>query len=111
MISLAYSMFREAFPTMDFWDTVLGRDISLVTREDNEATIKVVKKGYSAKLRHVSRTHKVNLGSLYELFHDPKYTIEHVGTNDQCADIFTKGLEPYKWDNAISLLNMQLYGG
>ena len=104
-------MFREALPAMDFWDTVLRRGVTCVTREDNEATIKVVKKGYSAKLRHVTRTHKVNLGSLYEVFRGDDHEIKHVGTNEQSADIFTKGLEPAKWDNAISLLNMKMAGG
>ena len=33
-------------------------------KEDNTATIKVMRKGYSPKLRHVQWTHKVNLGSI-----------------------------------------------
>ena len=35
-------------------------------QEDNQATILVVKKGYPPQLRHVSRTHKVNLGCISE---------------------------------------------
>ena len=31
-----------------------------------KATILVAKKGYSPKLRHIVRTHKVNLGSIAE---------------------------------------------
>ena len=38
---------------------MLGRDdLKLVIHEDNQAAILVVKKGYSPKLRHISRTHK-----------------------------------------------------
>ena len=96
---------------LTLWDTLLGRKVILKIWEDNEATIKVVKKGYSAKLRHVTRTHKVNLGSLYEVFRGEDHEIKHVATNEQSADIFTKGLEPAKWDNAISLLNMKMAGG
>ena len=35
--------------------------VQLVVAEDNEAVIKTVAKGRSAKLRHVARTHRVNL--------------------------------------------------
>ena len=52
---------------MDLWDLLLGRPMALEIMEDNQATIKVVKNGYSPKLRHVSRTHKVDLGSVYEI--------------------------------------------
>ena len=34
--------------------------------EDNQATITICNKGYSPKLRHVARTHKINLGSVFE---------------------------------------------
>ena len=74
--------------------------------EDNEATIKIVKKKGSAKLRHVSRTHKVNLASTYEAFEDPYVDIAYVNTKEQAADIFTKALSPQLWDNALRLLGM-----
>ena len=42
---------------------------NLIIAEDNEATIKILLKGRSTKLRHVHRTHRVNLESLYEIFY------------------------------------------
>ena len=42
--------------------------VKLVVAEDNEAVIKIIKKGRSAKLRHIHRTHRVDTDWLYELF-------------------------------------------
>ena len=66
MVSLATALFSEAMPCMDLWELLLGRPVDLYILEDNEATIKVAKKGYSSKLRHCLRHHKINLGSVYE---------------------------------------------
>ena len=64
VVSLALGVFSEAIPASILWSLILGRDIKTRIYEDNQAIIIVVKKGYSKKLRHISRTHKVNLGSL-----------------------------------------------
>ena len=75
--------------------------------EDSQATILVVKKGYSPKLRHVSRTHKVNLSCLSEIFSEDSVSIQYVDTKYQAADIFTKALPPQKWGAALDLLGMR----
>ena len=63
VVSLAHSLYQEGLPALSLWSLMLGRDdLELVIQEDNQATILVVKKGYSPKLRHISRTHKINLG-------------------------------------------------
>ena len=72
--------------------------------EDNQATILVVKKGYSPKLRHVSRTHNVDLSCLSEVFADGRTSIEFVDTKDQAAEVFTKALQPQKWGAPLDLL-------
>mgnify|MGYP001221059820 CR=1 FL=1 len=43
-----------------------GMKIPLIVLEDNQACIKVLEKGYSSKLRHVLRNHKVNIGSIHD---------------------------------------------
>ena len=44
--------------------------MTLRVLEDNQATILVVRKGDSPKLRHMARTRKINLSGLSEVFHD-----------------------------------------
>ena len=75
--------------------------------EDNQATILVVRKGYSPKLRHITRTHKINLSGLAEVFREDFATLEYCQTDKQAADIFTKSLPPQKWGAALHLLGIR----
>ena len=60
--------------------------------EDNDAVIKQCIKGRSLAMRHVARTHRVDLDWLWErIREDPGIFIKYVGTKEQIADIFTKG--------------------
>ena len=106
VVALAASLFSEALPTMSLWDTLLGRPIDLIVLEDNQATIKIIRNGYSSKLRHVNRVHKINLSSVYERFEGDNVDIVYCNTDFQAADIFTKALAPNKWDHALKLLGM-----
>ena len=109
IVSLAHSLYQEGLPALSLWTELLGRkDLELVIHEDNQATILVAKKGYSPKLRHISRTHKVNLGCISEqLAEGSNVTIQYVDTAEQAADIFTKALPPQQWDNALRLLGLR----
>eukprot|EP00973_Karenia_brevis_P083414 11570996-Karenia_brevis.AAC.1 len=64
---MAASLVSEGSPTLQLIEQLLGRKVNLVIEQDNQATILVAKAGYSQKLRHVSRTHKVDLGSIKEV--------------------------------------------
>ena len=60
--------------------------------EDNEAVIKMIMKGRSPTMRHVSRTHRVALDWLFDRINlEPKIQIKYVDTNNQLADMLTKG--------------------
>ena len=85
-------------------EQLAGKEVLLF--EDNQATIKVILKGFSPKLRHVARHHKINLGSVYEIVEQPEVEISYVRSEHQAADIFTKELAPMKWNNALSLFNV-----
>ena len=56
--------------------------------EDNEAVIKMIIKGRSPTMRHVSRTHRVVLDWLFDRINlDPKIQIKHIDTKNQLAGI------------------------
>ena len=60
--------------------------------EDNEAVIKMVIKGRSPTMRHVSRPHRVALDWLFDRINlDPKIQIKYIDTKNQFEDILTKG--------------------
>ena len=56
--------------------------------EDNEAVIKMIIKGRSPTMRHVSRTHRVVLDWLFDRINlDPKIQTKYIDTKNQLADI------------------------
>ena len=60
--------------------------------EDNEAVIKMIIKGRSPTMRHVSRTHRVALDWLFDRINlDSNIQIKYIDTKNQLADILTKG--------------------
>ena len=64
----------------------------IVIFEDNDAVIKMIIKGRSPNMRHVPRTHRVDLDWLFERVRtDPGVFIRYVGTKEQIGDMFTKG--------------------
>ena len=96
---------------LNLWDLLVGGSCELEVLEDNEATIKVVRNGFSSKLRHVSRTHKVNIAGLKEVLTAPHVDFKYVGTKEQAADIFTKALGPQLWGPALDMLGITRAGG
>ena len=76
--------------------------------EDNEAVIKMITKGRSPTMRHVSRTHRVALDWLFDRIKlDPKIQIKYVDTKNQLADILTKGnFTRDEWNHLLCLFNI-----
>ena len=58
----------------------------LYVNEDNEEVIKMIIKGRSPTMRHVSRTHRVALDWLFDrIYLDSKIQIKHIDTNSQTS--------------------------
>ena len=79
--------------------------------EDNEAVIKMIMKGRSPTMRHVSRTHRVALDWLFDRINlDSKIQIKYIDTKNQVADILTKGnFTRDEWNHFLNLLHMSLF--
>ena len=76
--------------------------------EDNEAVIKMIIKGRSPTMRHVSRTHRVALDWLFDRINlGPKIQIKYIDTKNQLADMLTKGnFTRDEWNYLLSLFNI-----
>ena len=76
--------------------------------EDNEAVIKMIIKGRSPTMRHVSRTHRVALDWLFDRINlDPKIQIKYIDTKNQLADILTKGnFTRNEWNHLLCSFNI-----
>ena len=79
--------------------------------EDNEAVIKMIIKGRSPTMRHVSRTHRVALDWLFDRINlDSKIQIKYIDTKNQLADILTQGnITRDEWNHLLSLFNICHY--
>ena len=76
--------------------------------EDYEAVIKMIIKGRSPTMRHVSRSHRVALDRLFDRINlDPKIQIKYIDTKNQLADILTKGnFTRDEWNHLLCLFNI-----
>ena len=76
--------------------------------EDNEAVIKMIIKGRSPTMRHVSRTHRVALDWLSDRINlDSKIQIKYIDTKNQLADLLTKGnFTCDEWNHLLCLLSI-----
>ena len=82
-----------------------GAGAMLYVFEDNEAVIKMIIKGRSPTMRHVSRTHRVALDWLFDRINlDPQIQIRYIDSKHQIADILTKGnFTRDEWNNLLHL--------
>ena len=79
--------------------------------EDNEAVIKMITKGRSPTMRHVSRTHRVALDWLFDRVNlDSQIQIKYIDTKNQLADILTKGnFTRDEWNHLLCLFNISRF--
>ena len=79
--------------------------------EDNEAVIKMIIKGRSPTIRHVSRTHRVALDWLFDRIKlDPKIQIKYIDTKNQLADVLTKeNFTRDEWNHLLCLFTISLF--
>ena len=76
--------------------------------EDNEAVIKMIIKGKSPSMRHVSRTHSVALDWFFDRINlDSKIQIKYIDTKNQLEDISTKGnFTRDEWNHLLNFFNI-----
>jgi hypothetical protein len=76
----------------------------LIIAEDNEAVIKIVKKARSMALRHLPRTHRIDVHWLFEVCSNPRVRMLYVNTKQQVADLMTKSINnPTIWAHLLDI--------
>ena len=80
--------------------------------EDNESTFQIIKTGKNPTMRHISRTHGVNVQWLHDAFTKRLFKMKITRTDEQVADIFTKHMpEKTSWKKAVNDINTGPIGG
>ena len=91
-----------------FLEAALGRRVDLVCLEDNTQCLGAVKSGYSAALRSLPRKERISLSVAHETFVlTPGNEIRHQPTDMHKGDVFTKRMEPTKFETALGLLRLR----
>ena len=80
----------------------------LIIAGDNEAVIKLVKKARSMALRHLPRTHRIDLHWLFGVCSHPRVTMWYVNTKQQAAEMMTKSINnPTTWSHLLELCQIR----
>lgn len=107
MISLGSGLFSEAIPMQEYFECILQREVSSFSYQDNSAVIHTKETGYSAKLRHLKKVFKLNIGSIHEFFSENEIALLLcMRTSLQRADPFAKPLRVAKWAEALEQMNL-----
>ena len=80
----------------------------LIIAEDNEAVIKIIRKCRSIALRHLPRTHRIDVNWLFEVCGSPEIQLRYCSTKQQIADLMTKALNsPPVWQYLCDLAQIR----
>jgi hypothetical protein len=75
--------------------------------EDHTAAMRIVMTGKNPTIRHMGRTHKVDIAWLHERISEGSMVVEITKSEEQAADIFTKFFPTGKakeWNNNLRLI-------
>ena len=101
----------QTFVNVDYVEPTVAKLSSrcqMIIMEDNDAVIKMCLKVRAPTLRHVSRTHRIDVDLLLEQVHAIEgLSIKYINTKLQLADIFTKGsFSVHTWNTLCRLLQV-----
>ena len=65
---MASAMFSEVINFQTFLQSAFKSTVPIIFYQDNETVLAILKSGYSPKLRHLGRVHRVNVASVAEIF-------------------------------------------
>jgi hypothetical protein len=107
-VSAAEALRTCGLPALDLWDTLLGKPTKLIFEEDNTSFIRIMETGgNSVALRHMNRTHGINLCWLAEVFKNRQVELRYCKSTEMAADIFTKAFtNPAKWLEALAQISV-----
>ena len=101
LFAFAGALFGEALNLHTMAEHVTEQAIPIKFEQDNQAAIAVLQSGYSAKLRHVGRVHRVNIASIHEQLEDNTFLLEYCDTKLQLANGLTKIINGVEWQTTL----------
>ena len=96
MVAADVGLRTEALPLLTLLDKLFQREVRCLFLEDNQSTLRNIITGNNQALRHVNRTHRVNVHWISETCRTQPIDLGACESHLMAADIFTKiftGLE------------------
>ena len=90
LIASPSALFGEALNLHTMVESLTEVHVPVSFQQDNQAAITVIQSGYSAKLRHSGRVHRVNVASIHEQLDQGIFDLDYCETTAQLANGFTK---------------------
>jgi hypothetical protein len=108
-VSLSVGLRTEGFPTQLLFEAIMGVSMHVECLVDNSQAIAAVKKGYSKKLRHLERTHRVSISFLHEMLNDEYANLNVVYCESAAhkGDVFTKVMQRVRFLQCRDMINMR----
>ena len=108
-ISTSTAVRHCALPVQTLISDMLGALVPIDCRVDNTQALQAIKKGYSKRLRCLSRTHRCSIGAMHEIYNDPEAAldVEYHATATHKGDFFTKSLNPAPFAEARERIGMR----
>ena len=109
-IAMASAMFGEALNIQVLLKHLLGHAVDVVFHQDDEAQLDVLLSGYSAKVHHCNRVHRINIASMSGQLAEPHISASYCKSEDQIANDFTKIIAPAEWPRTLEQFGLQASG-
>ncbi len=111
---MAHALRTQTLPALDLWSPIIAMMVpnpkhrmKVRALEDNSAAIQIVASGMSPAMRHLGRTHRVNLAWVHEVIQQDDITLQYIETQHQAAELFTKGFgDKLKFQHAVQTIGM-----
>ena len=92
MVAADLGLRTEAFPLTTLFDAVLKSQIRCLLLEDYQATLRIITTGQHQALRHVLRTHRVNVHWVSQVCREQPIYLGACESHRMVGDMFTKFL-------------------
>ena len=83
-------MARLGLPAITLWQQLGGNDSNFVFYDDNQTMIGVIRTGKNPTMRHLERTHGINIGWMHSIFQEGYVSLAYEVNAKMAADIHTK---------------------
>ena len=97
IVAADHALRTIGLPVLSFWNFMVPDGTNqIMFHEDNSACIRVLDTGRNPTMRHMGRTHRIDLAWLHERLRSDDIAMVYTESKDMAADIFTKAFPDNK---------------